>query len=79
MVGHKSVRLTPAAIEDSDLKLSYDLYYLRHFSTWLDLVNLASLPSRLCLKPVAEVVIVDNCSKDDLIPFSFSNFAIVLH
>ena len=27
-------------IEDSDLKLSYDLYYLRHFSTWLDLVIL---------------------------------------
>ena len=27
-----------SSIEDSDLKLSYDLYYLRHFSTWLDLV-----------------------------------------
>ena len=26
--------------QDSDLKLSYDLYYLRHFSTWLDLVIL---------------------------------------
>ena len=26
--------------EDSDLKLSYDLYYLRHFSVWLDLVIL---------------------------------------
>ena len=25
-------------VEDSDLELSYDLYYLRHFSTWLDLV-----------------------------------------
>lgn len=24
------------SIEESDLKLSYDLYYLRHFSTWLD-------------------------------------------
>ena len=29
-----------STIEDSDLKLSYDLYYLRHFSTWLDLVIL---------------------------------------
>lgn len=29
-----------SSIEDSDLKLSYDLYYLRHFSTWLDLVIL---------------------------------------
>ena len=29
-----------SCIEDSDLKLSYDLYYLRHFSTWLDLVIL---------------------------------------
>tara|TARA_B100000674_G_scaffold198304_1_gene161862 strand:+ start:144 stop:1496 length:1353 start_codon:yes stop_codon:yes gene_type:complete len=27
-------------VEDSDLKLSYDLYYLRHFSCWLDLVIL---------------------------------------
>ena len=27
-----------SSIEDSDLKLSYDLYYLKHFSTWLDLV-----------------------------------------
>ena len=29
-----------SSISDSDLKLSYDLYYLRHFSTWLDLVIL---------------------------------------
>jgi len=29
-----------SSIEDSDLKLSYDLYYLRHFSTWLDLIVL---------------------------------------
>ena len=29
-----------STIEDSDLKLSYDLYYLRHFCTWLDLVIL---------------------------------------
>ena len=29
-----------SSIEDSGLKLSYDLYYLRHFSTWLDLVIL---------------------------------------
>ena len=29
-----------SSIADSDLKLSYDLYYLRHFSTWLDLVIL---------------------------------------
>ena len=29
-----------SSIEDSELKLSYDLYYLRHFSTWLDLVIL---------------------------------------
>ena len=29
-----------SSIEDSDLKLSYDLYYLRHFSTWLDLAIL---------------------------------------
>ena len=31
-----------SSIEDSDLKLSYDLYYLRHFSTWLDLIVLFS-------------------------------------
>ena len=29
-----------SSIDDSDLKLSYDLYYLRHFSTWLDLLIL---------------------------------------
>ena len=29
-----------ASIEDSELKLSYDLYYLKNFSTWLDLVIL---------------------------------------
>ncbi len=29
-----------ASIEDSELKLSYDLYYLKHFSTWLDLLIL---------------------------------------
>ena len=29
-----------ASVEDSDLKLSYDLYYLKNFSTWLDLVIL---------------------------------------
>ena len=29
-----------SSIEDSDLKLSYDLYYLKHFSIWLDLVIL---------------------------------------
>ena len=29
-----------SSIKDSDLKLSYDLYYLKHFSTWLDLVIL---------------------------------------
>ena len=29
-----------SSIEDSDFKLSYDLYYLRHFSIWLDLVIL---------------------------------------
>ena len=29
-----------SSIEDSDLKLSYDLYYLRHFNTWIDLVIL---------------------------------------
>ena len=29
-----------SSIDDSDLKLSYDLYYLRHFSTWFDLVIL---------------------------------------
>ena len=29
-----------SSIDDSDLKLSYDLYYLRHFSTWLDLAIL---------------------------------------
>ena len=29
-----------SSIEDSDLKLSYDLYYLRHFSIWLDFVIL---------------------------------------
>ena len=29
-----------SSIEDSDLKLSYDLYYLNNFSTWLDLAIL---------------------------------------
>ena len=29
-----------SSIDDSDLKLSYDLYYLRHFSTWFDFVIL---------------------------------------
>ena len=29
-----------ASVEDSDLKLSYDLYYLKNFSTWLDLIIL---------------------------------------
>ncbi len=29
-----------ASIQDSELKLSYDLYYLKHFSTWLDLLIL---------------------------------------
>ncbi len=29
-----------ASIEDSELKLSYDLYYLKHFSTWLDILIL---------------------------------------
>ena len=29
-----------SSLEESDLKLSYDLYYLRNFSTWLDLVIL---------------------------------------
>ena len=29
-----------ASVEDSELKLSYYLYYLKHFSTWLDLIIL---------------------------------------
>ena len=29
-----------SSIEDSDLKLSYDLYYLNHFSTWIDFLIL---------------------------------------
>lgn len=29
-----------ASVEDSELKLSYDLYYIKHFSIWLDLVVL---------------------------------------
>ena len=29
-----------SSIQDSELKLSYDLYYLKHFSTWLDLLIL---------------------------------------
>lgn len=29
-----------ASVEDSELKLSYDLYNLKHFSTWLDLLIL---------------------------------------
>ncbi len=29
-----------SSIEDSELKLSYDLYYLKNFSTWLDLLIL---------------------------------------
>ena len=30
-----------ASVEESELKLSYDLYYLRHWSTALDLLILA--------------------------------------
>ena len=42
-------RSTPYAssIEDSDLKLSYDIYYMLHFSIWLDLV-FCSVLLRLC-------------------------------
>ncbi len=29
-----------SSVEDSELKLSYDLYYLKYFSTWLDLIIL---------------------------------------
>ncbi len=29
-----------ASVEDSELKLSYDLYYLKYFSTWLDFLIL---------------------------------------
>ena len=29
-----------ASVEDSELKLSYDLFYLKHFSTWLDMIIL---------------------------------------
>ena len=29
-----------SSIQDSNIKISYDLYYLRHFSTWLDLIIL---------------------------------------
>ena len=29
-----------SSVEDSDLKLSYDLYYIKHFSSWLDLIIL---------------------------------------
>ena len=38
--GWAQVSAPYASIEDSDLKLSYDLYYLKHFSTWLDIVIL---------------------------------------
>ena len=29
-----------SSVEDSDLKLSYDLYYMNHFSTWIDFLIL---------------------------------------
>jgi len=29
-----------SSVEDSEIKLSYDLYYLKNFSTWLDMVIL---------------------------------------
>ena len=29
-----------SSIGDSDLKLSYDLYYLKNFNSWIDLVIL---------------------------------------
>ena len=29
-----------SSVDDSDLKLSYDLYYLKRFSIWIDLIIL---------------------------------------
>ena len=29
-----------SSVEDSDLKLSYDLFYIKHFSTWFDILIL---------------------------------------
>ena len=49
--GWAQVVLHASSIEDSDLKLSYDLYYLRHFSTWLDLLILFRTVKTV-LKPV---------------------------
>ena len=34
------LRSYASSLEDSELKLSYDLYYLKNFSTWLDLIIL---------------------------------------
>ena len=56
-VGLRFARRMPAVVEDSDLKLSYDLYYV-HFSTWLDIVillrtvQLASRPEVEILSPL---------------------------
>ena len=38
-----------SSIDDSEFKLSYDLFYLRHFSTWLDLI-IFSGPLKLFLR-----------------------------
>ena len=38
-----------SSIEESDLKLSYDLFYIKNFSTWLD-VSIAIRTIKIILK-----------------------------
>ena len=40
MDGPKSIILMELLLKDSEVKLSYDLFYMRNFPIWLDLLIL---------------------------------------